>query len=94
MRCYNPTRHVTIEYYLCCLCLSNSKQKYRLFEAKACGEDVYTELGGKLRASTEMAVPSHIKTVCKTCRDSIIQVRKMQLNVQQRVNDLKMMVHQ
>ena len=74
---------------MCNLCLKSSKKKYRLFENKSSSsrECAYTELGGKLQG---LSVPNHIQTVCKPCRDAIIQVGKMQLNIQQRVNDIKM----
>ena len=83
---------MAMDLSVCNLCLESSKQKYRLFENRSSSsrECAYTELGGKLQACTGLSVPNHIQTVCKPCRDAIIQVGKMQLNIQQRVNDIKM----
>ena len=75
--------------FVCNLCLKSSKQKYRLFEGKTSDTGTYTDLGGKLHACTGFTVPSNIKAVCKQCRDAIIQVRKMQMNLEQRVLDLR-----
>ena len=75
-----------LHVHVCNLCLKSSKQKYWLFQVKT---STYTDLGGKLHACTALTVPSHVQTVCKQCRDAIIQVRKLQENVEQRVNDLR-----
>ena len=78
-----------MDLFVCNLCLKSSKQKYRLFEGKTSDSSTYTDLGGKLYTCTGLTVPSNIQTVCKQCRDAIIQVRKMQMNLEQRVNDLR-----
>ena len=78
-----------MDLFICNLCLKSSKQKYRLFQGKTLDTTVYTDLGRKLHACTELTVPSNIQTVCKQCRDAIIQVRNAQIKLEQRVNDLK-----
>ena len=78
---------VLMEHFSCNLCLVTSKQKYRLFDEKLTGG--HTEAGKILQETTALPIPTHIRFVCKPCRDAILQVRKMQLNLQQRINDLK-----
>ena len=79
---------VFMDLFICNLCLKSSKQKYRLFQGKTLDTTVYTDLGRNLHACTELTVPSNIQTVCKQCRDAIIQVRNAQIKLE-RVNDLK-----
>ena len=72
--------------FICNLCPKSSKQKYH---DKTSDTGTYTDLGGKLHACTGFTVPSNLKAVCKQCRDAIIQVRKMQMNLVQWVLDLR-----
>ena len=80
-----------MDKFLCCLCLceADSKLKYRIYLSKETERTCYSKLGMELCECIGFQVPQHIQVVCKKCRDGIYHVRKMQINTNQRTEDLK-----